>query len=1184
MKYYFLLVGLTVSILFKPAIFYAQQSGSLFKSITIASPNAASLGKYGDFPIGYNTGTPQINIPIYTLTEGTLSLPISVSYHSSGLKVLEVASSVGMGWSLNAGGVITRTVQGSPDDRGHLSNTTHGFFSNYGYFNYLFNPSGGGAGTSCYNYPEENVAVMDEWNFFQGVKDGEPDLFVFNFGNYSGKFFFSDDRTPVLLPEKDLKIEPIVQNVAENIIGFIVTTPDGMRYYFGKNQENDGNIDAIESTNPFTSENGVSYGGVISSWYLNKIQTPDSKNQINLIYQTDQYSTYTISTFPVADDDITNKHCTLVKNYIDGVRLSQIVSSNGQVNLLPGAVRQDLGAYNPKTITDIVNTDSKSLGVIQISNGGTLCKEYEFSYSYFEDNTSSVPYILSGGATITTDSKRLKLDAIQDKSCNNSLSLPPYSFVYSSGTFAPRQLTFAQDHWGYYNGKVNNAGLIPSYTENDIYVTPGANRESSWPEMNCGSLQKILYPTGGSAEFEFEAHDIWANFIYNNDVFITQSTIGYGTGPNPQIPISLIASSNKYRFVMDFTPGIPPNGRAYIQNSSFQNIGIEVNNQALHSEVVITPGQGNHTFYLSGMDLTTNTIATVKVYEIVPTSFQDNKKIGGLRIKRQTIKDGLTNNDLVTNYFYKSGSHSTGHLYSRPMYVRVLRNNILRDIGLAPDIYNSTTNGCLFLSTGVGFKKSPNSLRPMENFQGNHIGYNFVEVSKPSNGISKYQFFGSPYWDQNLDDVSIRNVNRSCDASIPNAPDAPLPFEFKRGELSYESHKDESGNFIKAVYYDPIYTLNEKVTPIAVYGLGFLTLSSLQTAKKTYMKTITDNYSQTGAILSTTEEDFYESPYHNEITRKKIITSKGEIIETKIKYAFDFRLPSCEALTDCYQNYLTSYTNANNTFDYGIATCTSSTCNCKYPIFQSFRYYWSLARKAYLDCRKLNFTGPNNNFKTYHNNAKTNADVLLKPILELQDLHINAPIETTTWKNNVLLNASYTNYDFFGTNVYPKTIDEIKLAAPTTAFTSSANTNTVLTKDPLYQPETSINFSNGNLSEVLKKDGVPVSYVWGYNNSYPVAKVAGATAAQVNAINLVQSVLDNPASDAAMRTELDKLRTGLNGAQVATYTYSKLLGMTSETDANGKTIYYEYDLLGRLKLIRDKDGNILKTIEYKYQQ
>ncbi|WP_162428218.1 RHS repeat domain-containing protein [Pontibacter pudoricolor] len=44
-----------------------------------------------------------------------------------------------------------------------------------------------------------------------------------------------------------------------------------------------------------------------------------------------------------------------------------------------------------------------------------------------------------------------------------------------------------------------------------------------------------------------------------------------------------------------------------------------------------------------------------------------------------------------------------------------------------------------------------------------------------------------------------------------------------------------------------------------------------------------------------------------------------------------------------------------------------------------------------------------------------------------------------------------------------------------------------------------------------------------------------------------------------------------------------MAGITSITDANGRTTFYEYDLLGRLSAVLDHERHILKKHEYIYQ-
>jgi hypothetical protein len=126
-------------------------------------------------------------------------------------------------------------------------------------------------------------------------------------------------------------------------------------------------------------------------------------------------------------------------------------------------------------------------------------------------------------------------------------------------------------------------------------------------------------------------------------------------------------------------------------------------------------------------------------------------------------------------------------------------------------------------------------------------------------------------------------------------------------------------------------------------------------------------------------------------------------------------------------------------------------------------------------------------------------------------------------------------------------------------------------------------YTYGNLLEQSKEKDIKEAYLWGYNHSYPVAKVIGSDYATISAL-VNDAVLQQPSNDIALQTELNKIRTALSGtkAQVTTYCYKPLCGMTYQTDPAGKTIEYIYDNFNRLAVIKDQDGNVIRKICYNY--
>jgi hypothetical protein len=124
--------------------------------------------------------------------------------------------------------------------------------------------------------------------------------------------------------------------------------------------------------------------------------------------------------------------------------------------------------------------------------------------------------------------------------------------------------------------------------------------------------------------------------------------------------------------------------------------------------------------------------------------------------------------------------------------------------------------------------------------------------------------------------------------------------------------------------------------------------------------------------------------------------------------------------------------------------------------------------------------------------------------------------------------------------------------------------------------------SFGNIRQYHKKDDTFKTILWGYNSQYPVAEIIGSDYATVSGTITNQSLLDSPTNDNALRAYLNTLRTNLPNAQVSTYTYSSLIGMTSQTDPKGMTTYYNYDSFNRLAQVLDNNNNILKDYTYHY--
>lgn len=126
--------------------------------------------------------------------------------------------------------------------------------------------------------------------------------------------------------------------------------------------------------------------------------------------------------------------------------------------------------------------------------------------------------------------------------------------------------------------------------------------------------------------------------------------------------------------------------------------------------------------------------------------------------------------------------------------------------------------------------------------------------------------------------------------------------------------------------------------------------------------------------------------------------------------------------------------------------------------------------------------------------------------------------------------------------------------------------------------------SYGNLTEKYEVGGRPEVYLWGYKGTYPVAKIAGVNLSTVNPY-FSQATLNAGGNDATFGSYLNTIRTNLASttAEVTTFTYKPLVGITTTTDVKGMSTTYDYDKFMRLQNIKDRQLHIMKNYEYHYK-
>ena len=927
-------------LMFASACLHSQPVTTQIADIAAPSATVGSLGKYGDIPIGHHTGAASIDIPITSLSEGTISMNISLSYHGGGIRVGELASRAGLGWSVNSGGIISRAVRGLPDD------APGGYYHN---------------GSNLVNDFSKQIAKDQVKQVLSGSLDSEPDVFSFNFSGYTGKFYLTGNSSDpiVLLPHTDVIFE--VVSSGGRIIGFEAITPDGTQYFFGTGSNLPGQTLVGETTDIFPKSqfSEVDVSKFLSSWYLVRITSADDLYTINFSYEEEEYTYVTPTgaatnyvrfdvprcgstggrTLPHHTGATTSSVNNIV---IEGYRLREIQTSTKVVEFVGSTTRLDVVSPDPSKAAYRLDQIVVKEGLIPGGNPDYYrCKQFELDYGYFKgyaysDRASSSKFDPDQAYRL-----RLRLKTVTEQTCSavNRQSKPPYRFVYNGSgrsvdghPYFPHRLSQAIDHWGYFNGHDSNNQLTlnaPPTPVEGFNNVGEANRTTDPSSMQLGTLKEYFLPTGGRVLFKTEANqvdDIISVDVEDvNLIDLTNCTWEYDqTTPNQ--PNSCCSPSTRsdimvfeteeeilfgtykillpYVYLDELEVEDPDNICSYRNNvQPVGTVRIKTGDTILGS-VTLDLGSTNPDEYgpniktgsihylfdkgfspQVGVEYIVELIANGGTAELridtkreVPSKVQ---YVGGLRI--QSLQMYSAENKLLTrtDYAYVTDDLETsGRLFDRPRY------------GYS---YSSTGNPRDDANfTGYEVRSTP--VFPLANYIGNHCWYTRVEESRPGAGKSIYTF---------------ANQSTSADqGSFPTA-DTPVPPDFMVGKLLSQSEyniqqkmkiseRKNDGSEVKDIKNKsdgtPLVAYALKTMRIGLPGSTFECLASGSSSTLAIPLSYylyegyyqLDGYSQTTDGVLTEVDYAYDSPKgHQYITSEKTKLGDGRTVSTTYTYPED---------------------------------------------------------------------------------------------------------------------------------------------------------------------------------------------------------------------------------------------------------------------------------------------------------
>jgi YD repeat-containing protein len=1117
-------------------------------SIMGPSPTVAALMKFEEAAVSNYTGTPDISIPLFSTATHSkdIMLNIALKYNPTGIAAEERASCVGLGWALFAGGTISRTVRGLPDELKDESNDPK-----LGLYRELT------------GYPNNFDQIMSDLNFITpagnervnkylwdsqqlGIHDGEYDLWQFNFMGQSGRFYIKKNHLTGALEVKGLddyrlKIINSYDSLDYKPQGFTIFDDKGYRYVFDIAEITTSNSVTYSLNRnviwPFTPTNGSSITPSMtyaSAFHLTHVYDNNNKLLIELQYSENDSKEITIDESStenfevVPPNDPTISIAAFAQNMCQGAiqnlnplpfnlqvqnQRKTIVRNLSRINVIDIA-KIDFDFQKGRADSNLHRPDSSYVfkGVTIKTWNDSIIKKYRLDHSYS-----------------TVRDQRMILTKVSKVDAGD---VEEYSYQLNYQSNNAGDATIGKDYWGFFNLKP------PGNTD-------GFYRKTSPSFCTSDVLQKMTLPTGGCVLYDYEANTYsyignqpLANFDDNDDNWAsTDDTFTFDSSGDIEILNFSATENQRVRFHPSLTHSNAANGISFhVKKDGVTQPGAIVCPDTVGNCFIeyTLDANSQYSIVYSNMDLndiTTRYLTVTYFSKVIPQ--RQYLYGGGIRIRHIGFFD---DGSVDQKYFQEYGNYTQFTPAKVKRYDYYDTNQPARSSGsLAFGVpkfeYTKIKKECPWCDGDGGFYTivtppeftyrvftSFNNLQSLRT-QGSDVGYKNVIVSEEGNGKTQYTYTSPIDFPEDVTELNL---------SPPFLP--TINFDYKRGLLKSENIYNNAGSILKESLFEYSFVNSIDSTGVKTYYVG---------SQFTPGRLSRKYYNQYRDYISTCE--FVGSAPPATDNSGACFCWFGDPMDfTAIKYvkeAFGWaKLTSKTTKEHFYEDNTQRIIQTDETFAYNATNkqIAEHTTN-----------------------------GSNNEIlKTEYFYHSGNSDLSQNRISEIQQIK--------SYNNGTLISNSKIVYDNTnGANHpwLPKFIQSAKGSQPL------ENKVKITDYDEFGNPEI-----------MSQAAGNQVYYIWGYNETQPVAKIETSVALTMPS-TLVASIksYSNSGDEVALTGALQTLRDGFPNAMVTTYTYYPLIGIRTITDPKGSTTYYDYDEFGRLKLVRDNENKIVSENQYHYK-